>query len=324
MRRPNSILELVRDAGAQRLLALAGLALFAFFALYVLAVQTEFGQRADEAALVGGRGAPDEADDAADNLLKLVSVGSLAATTAVLSGLAWLRRRPGLVLIPAAVIGISLLATEAFKLVILSRPDLGVQTDLEQNSFPSGHATIAVGIALAAVLISPPRLRWPVALGAVALAGLGGVFVVTANWHRPSDPIASFLLTLAVAALSVAALRIWHVWREGEPEPHHREGTAAGAHFAARLELLALMAGAALFVGSLVVASLRYGADVEWNRFHLAFLLASGAIVFAAGLTVGALLRALRRPAGPPPGRPDRLSERLPREPRVPVTSDLG
>jgi hypothetical protein len=55
-----------------------------------------------------------------------------------------------------------------------------------------------------------------------------------------------------------------------------------------------------LFIGALAFASLRYGPDLDWNRFQAAYLLSSGAIVAAAALTVGSLLRALRRlPARP-------------------------
>ena len=283
----------------RRLLVLAGVALVVFFAVWVLAVGTEIGQEADDAALTGGRAAPDRAQTAADNLLRIVSVGSLVAAIAVLSGLAWLRRRPGLLLVPAAVIGLSLVATELFKHVILERPDLAVTSKLPDNSYPSGHTTVAISIGLAALIVATARLRGLVGLGAALLAAAGGVFVVTADWHRPSDPIGSFALTLAVTALVLAGLRMWRRSREGaEGELETAEHGVASP--AARVEITTLMVGAALFVGSGVIASLRYGSEVDWNRFHAAFLLASLVIVAAAGLTVGALLRAMASP----PSRP--------------------
>ncbi len=278
---------------------LAVAALLAFAAVYAIAVQTEIGQRADEAALAGGRSAPDTAGDAADRLLRVVSVGSLIAATAVLSGLAWLRRRPGLLLIPAAVIGISLISTELLKHVLLTRPDMVSDPKLVGNSFPSGHTTVAVSIGLAAVLISPARLRPLVAFAAAALAAVAGVFVVTADWHRPSDPIGSYLITVAVAAACMAALRAWRpaAVTRSEAIP------AAPRRYAQHLEVVAILAGLAVFVGAGVVASLKYGADIDWNRLHAAYLLASGAIVAAAGLTVAALMRALEPPEQAP-GRP--------------------
>jgi hypothetical protein len=284
-----------------RLLVLAAIAFGAFVLVYLLAVQTELGQRSDDAALTGTGVVPERAQGAADKLLRVVSVGSLLAATAVLSVLAWLRRRPGLLLIPAAVIGISLLATELFKYVIFTRPDLGLDPYLIDNTYPSGHTTVAVSIGLAGVLVAPSHLRPTVALAAFALAAAAGVFVVTADWHRPSDPIGSYLLTLAVAATCMAYLR---GRAPAAVTGVHRRAGSLGSGSALRLELVALLSGAGLFVGSLVIASLRYGAEVDWNRFHAAFLLAAAVIVVFAGLVVAALLRGLGSVDRGPPPRP--------------------
>jgi hypothetical protein len=118
------------------------------------------------------------------------------------------------------------------------------------------------------------------------LAAAAGVFVVTAEWHRPSDPIGSYLLTLAVTAG-------WLAFRKRGPETEPAADPEQARAGAVRLEIGALLAGLALFAGSGLIASLRYGAEVDWNRFNLGFLLAGAAIVIAAGLTVAALLRAL-------------------------------
>lgn len=294
---------------ADLLIGLAVISFALFIALYFLAVTTEIGQRADTAALTGGDDTPKAAQTAADLLLRIVSIGSLAATVVVLSALAWLRRRPGLLLVPAAVIGTSLVATELFKHVILERPDLLADPRLRENSYPSGHTTVAISIGLAALLIAPPSLRQRVAVGAALLSAAAGVFVVTAEWHRPSDPVGSYLLTLSCAA----AVSAWLV-RRGAFEPIRQtmarpSSTRLGGHppgtrdIAARVELYALLAGAGLFVGALVIGSLRYGAEVEWNRFHAAFLVTSTVSVVVAGLSVSALLRMLPpgeggRPAG--------------------------
>src|SRR4051794_13935025 len=189
-------------------LAILLVALAAFFALYGVAVRTQVGQRADEAALVGGRVAPQRAQSGAHLLLRFVSIGSLSAAVIALGALAWLWRRPWLILLPAAVVGISLLASELFKLVILSRPDLWASS-LEGNTYPSGHTTIATSLGLSAVLIAPERLRAAVAVVAALFAGGVGILVVTADWHRPSDSLGSYALCLAVAAGVVALLDAW-------------------------------------------------------------------------------------------------------------------
>src|SRR3954452_4920065 len=180
-------------------LATALVALVAFFGIYGIAVQTEPGQHADEAALAGGHSAPERAQSGANRLLRFISVGSLSAAVIALGALAWLWRRPWLILLPAAVVGISLLASELFKLVILSRPDVW-PSSLDGNTYPSGHTTIAISLGLSAVLIAPERLRAAVAVVAPLFAGLVGILVVIDGWHRQSDSLVSYALCLAVAA----------------------------------------------------------------------------------------------------------------------------
>lgn len=286
----------------RRLLALSALAALAFGALYLLAVQTGIGQRADEAALTGGRAAPGQAREAADTMLQVVSIGTLAIATAALTGLAVLRRRPAMLLLPAAIVGISLLATEICKNLVFERPDLVLASQLDDNSYPSGHTTVFASIGLAALVVAPPRLRTAAALLATALAAAAGVLVVTADWHRPSDPIGSYLLTLAVTAGLVALL---YSFRPDLADGEH--GSSPGATtpaIARRIETIGGLAAVALFAGALLYTAVRYGPDVDWNRFHAAFLLGSAAIVAIAGLTVGALLRALEGP-GPRPAVSD-------------------
>lgn len=280
-----------------RIVITAVIALAVFFAIYGVAVRTQVGQRADEAALVGGHVAPERAQSGANRLLRFVSVGSLGAAVIALGALAWLWRRPWLIALPAAVVGLSLLATELFKLVILSRPDLWPST-LEGNSYPSGHTAIATSLGLSAVLIAPERLRGVVAMVAALFAGGVGILVVTADWHRPSDPLGSYALCLAITAAIVALL---DAWEPGGVAATSAEGRAppSGKILARRLEGAAIVAGVLLFVGAVLLAALRYGPDVAWNRPHAAFLGSIAAILAAAGLTVGALLRAIPTTARP-------------------------
>jgi membrane-associated phospholipid phosphatase len=274
-----------------RPLAIALVALIAFFAIYGVAVRTEPGQHADEAALAGGRSTPERAQSGADRLLRFVSVGSLGAAVIALGALAWLWRRPWLIVLPAAVVGISLLAAELFKVVILSRPDL-FPSSLEGNSYPSGHTTIATSLGLSVLLIAPERLRGIVAIAAALFAGGVGILVVTADWHRPSDPLGSYALTLAITAAIVAALQ---AWEPGEMAAARIEGRAppSATILARRLEAAAIVTGVLLFAGAVLLAALVYGPDVAWNRPHAASLGSLAAILVAAGITVSALLRIL-------------------------------
>jgi hypothetical protein len=193
--------------------------------------------------------------------------------------------------LPAVIVGLSLLATEAFKLVIFQRPDLWPST-LNGNSYPSGHTTIATSLGLSAVLIAPTRWRGWVAFAAALFAGGVGILVVTADWHRPSDPLGSYALCLAIAAGLVAVLQRW-----GPRELAAGRAPPSATVLARRLEVAAMATGVLLFIGAVLLAALRYGPDVAWNKPHAAFLGAVVAILIAAGITVGAMLRTLPEPA---------------------------
>lgn len=280
-------------------LVTALVALAVFFAIYGVAVRTQVGQRADQAALVGVKSAPQRAQSGASRLLGFISTGSLAAAVIALGALAWLWRRPWLIVLPAAIVGASVLATEAFKLAIFERPDLW-PSSLAENTYPSGHTTIATSLGLSAVLIAPTRLRGIVALVAALFAGGVGMLVVTADWHRPSDPLGSYALTLAITAGIIALLQasVPYDISVGRIEgPSSLSGTV----LARRMEGAAIATGMVLFVGAVILAALRYGPEVAWNRPHAAFLAGVVAILIAAGITVAALLRSLPEPAPDPP-----------------------
>jgi membrane-associated phospholipid phosphatase len=276
-------------------LATALVALVVFFGIYGLAVRTEVGQHADEAALVGGRSAPARAQSGANRLLRFISVGSLVAAVLALGALAWLWRRPWLIALPAAIVAVSLLATEAFKLVIFHRPDLWPSA-LNGNSYPSGHTTIATSLGLSAVLIAPTRWRGWVAVVAALFAAGVGILVVTADWHRPSDPLGSYALCLAIASGLVAALQRWGPQELAAGRLGGRAPPSATV-LARRLEAAAMATGVLLFIGAVLLAALRYGPAVAWNKPHAAFLGAVVAILVAAGITVAAMLRTLPDPA---------------------------
>ena len=277
-----------------RLSALSFAAFVAFLALYFLAVQTGIGQRIDQAALTGGSPAPPRAQNAAGDLLRVVSVGGLAIAIVLLGAVAALRRRPRLVLVPAAVIGITMVSVEVFKELILTRPVLVDGPVFLENTYPSGHTAVAISVGLAALLVAPPRLRAVVAFGAAAAAAAFGVFVVTAEWHFPSDALGAYALALCVAAGVTALLLALAPRREVSAEVGELAGTGPDPGAVAdRLERVGLIGGVLFFIGVVVFASLRYGDAIDWNRVDAAYLGSMAVVVFAAALTVSLLLRAL-------------------------------
>jgi membrane-associated phospholipid phosphatase len=77
---------------------------------------------------------------------------------------------------------------------------------LDKASWPSGHATAAMALALSAVFVAPPRLRT-----ATALLGGGAVVLVSyatlaLAWHYPSDVLAGLLVAGLWASLTQLVL----------------------------------------------------------------------------------------------------------------------
>ena len=99
------------------------------------------------------------------------------------------------------------------------------------------------------LVVAPRRLRMGAALLAAALMAGAGVLVVTADWHRPSDPIGSYLLTLAVTSGLLALLYA----RQPSLQTGELVGSAGATApaMARRIETFGGLAAAALFFGAL-------------------------------------------------------------------------
>ena len=167
-------------------------------ALYGIAVHTEIGQRVDHSIFESRKVEPLAVREDAAALLKTVSHTTLALLTTALILLAWAEGgwRPALA-VGGAVTG-AVLSSELLK-AGLPRPGL-IDIDLQHlthNSFPSGHATIAMAVGLALVLATPARGRRWTAIAATLFAVVFGLATVLGGWHRPSDTLAGYLIALA-------------------------------------------------------------------------------------------------------------------------------
>jgi membrane-associated phospholipid phosphatase len=279
-------------AGALALLsALAALATGLVFAL---AVHTSAGQRLDEAA----RGGVSLADSsrayaATQRLLDTISVSSLALFGLGIMGVAVLRRRPWLAVGAGLVVLGSNVTTQVVK-AHFERPDLAGGTGAGEGAFPSGHATVAMSLAMALVLAAPPALRWTAALAGCAYATGVGVAVVALDWHRPSEVVGAYLVAVAWTAAIAAILIASGEGRGGD----RRVGSRFGA-------LTAVVLGLAFIavVGATAGRRLDVVQLVD-DRTALALAaLAAGAACAGLGAVVTALLQ---RAEIPSPRRADR------------------
>lgn len=187
----------------------AGLAA-AFVGTYLFFVRTYVGQIVDERAF---NGAADQhalihrLSGAVLGNIAVVAIGGGIILTLLIGGVT---RRPRHIVVALVAGGAALGLAELSKYVFLSRAQTGA-TDVFNNSFPSGHATVAAAAAFAVFLVSPPRWRPLAAVLGGAFAMLTGVLAVISQWHRPSDIVAAFMLVGVCGSIGGAALIGWGV-----------------------------------------------------------------------------------------------------------------
>lgn len=267
----------------------------AFVATYWAAVRTATGQRWENAALAGRAGASPGAVQAAQDRLDQLTVSMLLASIVVLVGIGLLRRRVLLGLAAAGVVGGSLVLAEVLKREVLTRPALaGGPGDVADNSYPSGHTTIAMSLMVAAVLVVPYALR-PLTALVVAAWGVGvSGYTVTTGWHRPSDTIGADLLVLGVACGAALALRV--LGRSTEAGPTDRAGAVLRSLLVAPI---AVVAAVGLGVGALLGAyswhQHREPGAAPASALHNAYLAAQSVSSGASAAAVVLLLALLHR-----------------------------
>ncbi|MFF1503552.1 phosphatase PAP2 family protein [Streptomyces sp. NPDC058316] len=193
----------------------APLYLFGLLAVYLIAVCTPFGQRAENALLNGVGAEPAWIYDwsgtaygsAALPPLEDTALPTLLVGTAVIVAVALVRRCwwPGFA--ATGVVVVTFGGTEVLSKVVLPRPDLVDAPDmLTAVSFPSGHVAIPAGLALAAALVASPRIRpYVIAACMLWLAVTAGA-VQALYHHRPSDVLGATLLACACYSLAARLL----------------------------------------------------------------------------------------------------------------------
>ncbi|MFI1753548.1 phosphatase PAP2 family protein [Streptomyces sp. NPDC020571] len=193
-----------------------------FLTVYLLAVCTPWGQRAENALFGLGKQGGEEAwfyplSGSAYGSTPLPPM-ELSAKPTVMVGLAVIvvltlvRRcwRQG-----GAALGVVILATggkEVFKSA-MPRPDLaGAPENLLDQGFPSGHTVIPAALTLAAVLVVSPRIRpYAATVGVLWLASIAAASA-TMGGHRPSEVLGATLLACACYGLAT-----WLLPQAAEP-----------------------------------------------------------------------------------------------------------
>ena len=180
----------VSRRGRWALLAVLGFVIVPL--VYAVAVLTPLGQRAEDAALGGVR----ESDlFGSDTALNVISVPVILLLVVVMVAVAFARRRLTVGL-GAGVVVLASAATSTLVKHIAVRPEIA-QSETP-NSFPSGHATIALAALFGVLMVTPRRFRPVVTLVGAAYAVFVANQTVVYGWHRVSDIVGASAIALLV------------------------------------------------------------------------------------------------------------------------------
>jgi membrane-associated phospholipid phosphatase len=157
--------------------------------------------------------------------------------------------------------------------------------NINDAAFPSGHATAAMALSLAVLMIVPRAYR-PVtaALGALFTVGVSFSILVLA-WHFPSDVVGGYLAATAWGLIALAALRyVNERWpQRGTVREAARNAIAAPTPAAIARATLVAAALATLFAAS------RADQIAGFADRHTAMLAVAGAIAVSAAVLLAAV-----------------------------------
>lgn len=170
-----------------------------------------------------------------------VSVGSVGVSLLVCVAFALLQRRFDLAVGAVVVIVGGNVTTQVLKYDVFPHVDLSP----EPSGLPSGHTTVALSVALAAVIVAPSAWRSIVAIVVSATSSFMGVGLVLGRFHAPADVLAATFVCVIWAAIGLS-LAVLVRNRPPVPAPAQRVSLHAGA-----------LLGAALVGGLLVAGGVR-------------------------------------------------------------------
>jgi membrane-associated phospholipid phosphatase len=272
------------------LLALAALSASAAATVWLAAFHAPGGRRFDAAALQAFTGAvPEHLTPSTHGIATLANPVPFLLGGALLTAIALLRRR----WLMAATVPVILLAanatTQVLKPALTDPRIIGLDGAIRiyPGSWPSGHSTASMSLALCLVLVVGPRLR-PLAavLGAGYAIGVGYA-LVAGGMHLPSDVLGGYLVAASFALLGAAVLA---ALEQDEPAP-------AGQAMAIPWRALAgpIAALACVVALTLSVALVRHGTPAldslrDAEVLVVAFAIGALGLALTSGLAV-----ALRR-----------------------------
>ena len=271
------------------LLGLAAASAAGALAVWLAAFAVPGGRALDGRALAAFTGAAGAAGaPSVHGIAELADPWPFAIAGAALIAIALARRR---VLMAAAVPAILLaasLTTQVLKPALADERvvDLPGVAAVYPGSWPSGHATGAMSLALCLVLVAGPRMRPLAALLGAGYAIAVGYALVALRFHLASDVLGGYLVAAAFTLLGAAALSEFESRR-----PVAADRAQPPAPLSAPVLAMAAAGVVALAVAALVARD--PGMPLELLEHPAAVLAGAGIATLGLALTSG-LARALR------------------------------
>ena len=278
----------------------AGAATVGLALVWLLAHDVPVARRADLAVLAGFAelGRP-WVDAVTGPVARLCDPSHYVVLVAVPIVVALARRRPRVAVVLAGVLLGANATTEVLKpLLAAPRGEISAVW-VTAASWPSGHATAAMALALGMVIAVPARWRgWTAAVMAAFAVAVSYSFLEL-GWHYPSDVLGGFLVATVWALLGVAVLSIDAARRAAPaPSPRHPAGPAAdGARAAAPRPGAGLVFGGAAVLAAMLclLVGLARHTPLTYLVVHPAFALGAATIAALGVSLAGGLSLVLRR-----------------------------
>ena len=265
----------------RRLWAAAAACVLAFVILLAVVYETGGGAAADRRALLGfGELQRPRVAELSDAITHLADPVPFALISAVLIFIALVRGGPLFaVAVGGALLGAAV-SSQILKPALANPRGAFGEYHVAAEAFPSGHATAAMALALAAVVVAPARLRPVVGLLAATFALAVGFAVVSLDWHFPSDVAGGYLLA---GAWCFAALAVYRTYGRQEADAREEESPAWALAAATLIVPLAVVAWLALD---------RLPRLTGYAEGHTTFAVVAAATAVLAAVLVGAVLAA--------------------------------
>lgn len=182
--------------------------------------------------------------------------------------------------------------TQLLKPLLAGPRDTLMSNPIPNASWPSGHATAVMSLALCAVIAVPARRRPVVAAVMSGFAIAVCYSFLELGWHYPSDVLGGFLVAATWTLLGAAGLSLY----ERQPSAAQTEPGSDRPAFSigeALTPAAALLAAGAVLAGLILLV--RPHAVLDYAQAHETFVIGAAAIA-AVGLTLASgLMLILRR-----------------------------